>query len=128
MPLDWSSEGLAAGLACYRNQEFFDAHEHWEDVWRQLQDPEKNFLQGLIQVTVAMHHYRNANIAGARTLLERASRRLEGCPDCFGGIDVATLRADVQVWLRSLDSAGNGPSAFPRIQREGSSPEGSAQL
>ncbi len=123
MPLDWSSGGLAAGLACYRNEQFFAAHEHWEDVWRQLQDPEKNFLQGLIQVTVAMHHYRNENLVGARLLLQRALQRFDRCPDRFGGIDVATLRADVQAWLQSLESAANPAPAVPRIQRDDRSPE-----
>ena len=32
--LDWQHGALAEGLACYRRQEFFLAHEHWEDVWR----------------------------------------------------------------------------------------------
>lgn len=123
MPLDWSSGALAAGLDCYRSEAFFDAHEHWEDVWRQLQDPEKNFVQGLIQVTVAMHHYRNANVEGARMLLERASRRLEVCPECFCGTDVATLRGDVRAWLRFLESAGDSAPAFPRIDREDDSQE-----
>ena len=115
MSLDWSSGGLAAGLTCYRNQEFFDAHEHWEDVWNQLSDPEKSFLQGLIQVTVAMHHYQHENRAGALSLLERALRRFEQCPECFGGIDVATLRAEVRAWRHALESAAPGVPAFPRI-------------
>ena len=123
MPLDWSSGELAAGLACYRNEEFFNAHEHWEDVWRQLQDPEKNFLQGLIQVTVAMHHYRNANVEGARLLLERASRRFEPCPDCFGGMDVATLRADVQAWKDQLERAEAPVRDFPRLNPNDDSPQ-----
>jgi predicted metal-dependent hydrolase len=114
MALDWSSGELAAGLACYRNEEFFEAHEHWEDVWRQLADPEKNFLQGLIQVTVAMHHFRNANIVGAEALLERALRRFEQCPESFAGINADQLRSDVLLWKHAL---GNDPSSFPASPR-----------
>ena len=116
MPLDWSSAGLAAGLACYENKEFFDAHEHWEDVWNQLADPEKSFLQGLIQVTVAMHHCQQANRAGALSLLQRALRRLERCPDYFSGIDVAMLRSDVRAWIGVLENEAAGIPDFPRIQ------------
>jgi uncharacterized protein len=115
MSLDWTTGALAAGLSCYRNQEFFETHEHWEDAWNQLTDPEKSFLQGLIQVTVAMHHYRNANRAGALSLLERALRRFERCPESFGGIDVATLLADVQAWLHALAIAAPDIPPFPRI-------------
>lgn len=115
MPLVWNSGGLAAGLACYRNKEFFEAHEHWEDVWNELRDPEKSFLQGLIQVTVAMHHYQSGNTAGAVSLLRRALRRLEACPECFGGIDVAMLRGDVRAWIEALENADTRVPGFPRI-------------
>jgi hypothetical protein len=116
MDLDWSSGALAEGLACYRNQEFFEAHEHWEDVWNELVDPEKAFLQGLIQVTVAMHHYQHANFLGAERQLRRALQRLERCPTCFGGIEVEALRADVREWLRALEKGDGFSAAFPRIE------------
>ena len=116
MALDWSSGGLAAGLACYRNQKFFEAHEYWEDVWNELVDPERAFLQGLIQVTVAMHHYQRANFLGAERQLRRSLERLERCPAGIGGIDVAALRGDVREWLRALEKGSGFSAAFPRIE------------
>jgi len=116
MPLDWSTGGLAAGLACYRNEEFFQAHEHWEDVWNQLVNPEKLFLQALIQVTVAMHHYRNSNRAGALSLLDRALRKFEQYPERFGGVDVASLRDGVRAWLLALELEAAIPPLFPAIK------------
>jgi hypothetical protein len=116
MPLDWSSGGLAAGLACYRNQEFFAAHEHWEDVWNQLADPEKSFLQGLIQVTVAMHHYQHANLAGAQSLLQRALVRFDRCPRGFAGVDVASLGGEIRAWLNALETQAASLPAFPVIR------------
>src|ERR1700676_4599097 len=120
--LDWSSGELAAGLSCYRNQEFFAAHEHWESVWNELNDPEKSFLQGLIQVTVAMHHYRQANAAGALSLLHRALLRFERCPDCFCGVDAATLASEVRAWLRALENSAASLPAFPTIHLTGRVP------
>src|SRR3954453_2958404 len=115
MPLDWSSGPLAAGLACYRNQQFFEAHEHWEEVWNQLHHPEKSFLQGLIQVTVAMHHVQRANRAGALSLLQRALRRFEQCPAPFGGIDLARVTTDVRAWLAALEQDAASLPSFPAI-------------
>ena len=51
VPLDWNSGALAEGIRCYRDCEFFLAHEHWESVWLRLEEPEKSFLQALIQTT-----------------------------------------------------------------------------
>lgn len=105
-PLDWNRGALAEGLACYRSGDFFLAHEHWESVWLGLQEPEKSFLQGLIQVAAAFHHLRRGNAAGAISLLSRALRRIESRPAVFGGIAVEPLRAEVRDWLRRLESGG----------------------
>lgn len=115
MPFDWTMGGLAAGLACYRNQEFFEAHEHWEDVWNHLAGLEKTFLQALIQVTVSMHHYQRGNYAGAESLLRRTLQKLDRCPRCFAGVDVAALAADVRVWLHAFETQRAAPAAFPVI-------------
>ena len=116
MSLDWKSDALAAGLACYRSAEFFEAHEHWELVWLRLDEPEKSFLQALIQTTAAFHHFRAGNHAGAASLLKRALRRLERCPESFGGIAVTPLCTQIRDWLQALQSASpSTPPAFPQI-------------
>src|SRR6266704_5835360 len=89
MKLDWSGGGLAEGLRCYRKEEFFAAHEHWEGVWLGSQEPEKTFLQAVIQVAAAFHHLQRGNPEGGRSLLRRALRRLGAYPASFGGIAVA---------------------------------------
>lgn len=111
MLLDWNSGGLAEGLGCYRRGEYFDAHEHWEGVWLTLREPEKSFLQALIQVTAAFHHFAVGNRAGTISLLTRAQRRLRLCPACFGGISVAPLLAEISAWLRAIE--GDTSEALP---------------
>lgn len=114
--LDWKCGVLAEGLACYRNGEFFEAHEHWESVWLASQEPEKSFVQALIQIAAAFHHLRAGNRAGAVSLLRRALRRLELCPARFAGIAVASLCAGVSEWLSATESAVLPvPAAFPPI-------------
>ena len=115
MPFDWTTGGLASGLACYRNQEFFAAHEHWEDVWNNLAGLEKTFLQALIQVTVSMHHYQQGNRAGAESLLRRALQKLDRCPRRFCGVDVAALAPELRGWLHALESQAASPARFPVI-------------
>ena len=124
MVLDWKSGALAEGLACYRRSEFFDAHEHWEDVWRELEAPEKSFLQALIQVTVALHHLRTGNSAGAVSLLRRALRRIETLPAFFAGIAVAPLCTEVRACLRALENGETLASlSLPQIRLTDASSE-----
>jgi uncharacterized protein len=115
--LDWKCEPLAEGLACYRRNEFFEAHEHWEGVWLHLQEPEKSFLQALIQLTAAFHHLQAGNRAGTASLLRRVLLQLEVRPAHFAGIAVAPLLAEVREWLHALESEGRPiPPAFPKIR------------
>jgi hypothetical protein len=117
MPLDWSSGALAEGLQCYRNEEFFLAHEHWESIWLTAEGPEKAFLQALIQIAAAFHHRQRGNPVGAASLLRAAARRLETYPDRYGDIAVTSLRESIGEWLQALDRQEIGPHpAFPTIR------------
>ena len=42
------------GIRHFNEREFYDAHEVWEDVWRESSGLGKKFLQGLIQAAVAL--------------------------------------------------------------------------
>jgi len=102
-PLDWSCGALAEGLQCYESGEFFLAHEHWEGIWLKCEEPEKTFLQALIQITAAFHHLQRKNLIGAASLMRAALGRLDAFPDTFGGIEVEDLRASVRAWLLALE-------------------------
>jgi hypothetical protein len=107
MSFDWSRGALAEGLRCYENGEFFLAHEYWEDIWRKSDEPEKTFLQALIQISAAFHHFQRKNILGTASLLREALRRLDSFPAVYGGIAVSALRASLGAWLQELDRKGN---------------------
>src|SRR5438876_12392960 len=79
---------FAEGIKLFNSGSFFEAHEVLEDVWRAAPAAEKRFLQGLIQVAVALHHYSKENRVGTRSLLARARRNLSGYPGEVWGIDL----------------------------------------
>jgi len=112
IPLDWKIGPLAEGLACYCNREFFTAHEHWEAVWLQCAEPEKTFLQAIIQITAAFHHLQRRNLVGTASLLRAALRRLEPYPAHFGGLAVEPIRASIRGWLAALER-GEALSSLP---------------
>ena len=113
---DWTTGPLAEGLHCYRTQHFFEAHEHWETVWLTLAEPEKSFLQALVQISAAFHHLQRSNRIGAVSLLTRSLRRLDQCPPCFCNIEVETLRDQVRTWLAALEASTALPIRYPDMQ------------
>lgn len=117
MNLDWNLGALAEGLRCYRSQEYFLAHEHWESVWLKCREPEKSFLQALIQMAVACHHLQRNNSRGAASMLKKALRRLEPYPAHFESVKVVSLREEAEAWLAALE-APDSPIhlPFPQIR------------
>jgi uncharacterized protein len=117
MEFDWTEGNLAEGLRLYHAGEFFTAHEAWEIVWLTSPEPEKTFLQGLIQVTAAFHHLERNNPLGTLLLLQAALRRLDRYPEFFGGVAVRVLCDEIRERLRILET-GEGVSQLvsPRIR------------
>lgn len=113
MNFDWTQGPLADGLRLYDAEEFFAAHEAWETVWLRAQEPEKMFLQALIQVTAAFHHLQRNNSQGTALLLRAALGRLERYPASFAGISVTLLCNDIRAWLQALEGGAPLPEPGP---------------
>jgi uncharacterized protein len=109
------AEPYLEGIVLFNQHSFFEAHEVLEDVWRAAPEPERKFLQGLIQVAVALHHYSRGNRVGCRSLLERARRNLSIYPEQHGGLDLAVLLHSLDLWRDALDR-GHAVPPFPRLQ------------
>ena len=76
------------GIEYFNECEFFEAHEVWEDLWSEDQSESRTFYQGLIQAAVALHHFGNGNIRGARKLFHSSSRYLEPFRPSYMGLDL----------------------------------------
>jgi predicted metal-dependent hydrolase len=88
--------GLEEGLALMREERWFDAHEELESEWRSAPPGERDFLQGLVHVTVAWHHAARGNARGASGQLEKAERRLAAFRPVHRGVDVARVLGQVE--------------------------------
>jgi len=85
---------LRAGIAIYNAGEYLAAHDAWEERWLELSDgPDKRFLQGLIQLTAAVHHARTRNWLGARKLADSAGEYLADLPADYRAVNVGQVRA-----------------------------------
>jgi predicted metal-dependent hydrolase len=111
VPAAARSSWFDRGLAAYRQRDFFEAHELWEELWRDEQDEShKRFLQGLIQVAAAMHKIQiQGKPAPALRLLARAQLRLAPFPADYFGLRVDRLLRGsrrAQQALQALAHAG----------------------
>jgi len=107
--------GFRRGVRLLNEGAYFEAHEVLEDVWREAPHAEKKFLQGLIQVAVALYHHSRGNRVGACSLLARGRRNLGGYPEDFAGIALDRLRESLNHWQDSLNEGAEVP-AVPKVE------------
>jgi uncharacterized protein len=109
---DPSSKAYQRGVELLNHGEFFAAHEVLEDVWRDAPEPDRKFLQGLIQVAVAFHHRSCGNLVGFRSVLARACRNLSSYPDVYRRVNLADLLSTLEQWRTVV---GADPSTLPQL-------------
>lgn len=93
------------GIELFNEGRFWDAHEAWEEVWRECEEESRIFFQGIIQVAAGYHLLTELpRPAGARRNLTKAREKLVLFEGVFLGIDVDELRGAVEESLRRLGS------------------------
>ncbi len=97
-------EKFQRGFEQFNAEEFFAAHETWEEIWLAAPEPDKTFLQGIIQVAAAFHHYCRGNSAGTQSLLTSGLRKLAKFPADYRGLKLEALCGEARRWLEMLAS------------------------
>jgi predicted metal-dependent hydrolase len=89
-------ENLASGLDLMRRGEYFEAHEELELAWRAAAAGERDFLQGLVHVTVAWYQAGRGRPVACASQLAKARRRLAAYAPVHRGVDVAGVLEQVE--------------------------------
>lgn len=83
------------GIDLFNRQAYFGAHDVWEDLWHELEGPDRQFVKGLIQVAVCLYHFGRGNLRGATKLFGSSTRYLRPFAPRHAGLDVARLLDDL---------------------------------
>jgi len=113
---------LLQGIREFNSQEWFECHETVEDLWIGSEGEVKDFYQGIIQIAVALHHWRNGNFGGALSLLKGGSNYLRRVSDACQWVDVTALITDAGRMRDALEALGKermaelDPALLPAIK------------
>ncbi|CAG0934320.1 hypothetical protein RHDC3_02889 [Rhodocyclaceae bacterium] len=97
---------LLQGIDQFNAGEWFACHETLEELWAGEQGDARHLYQGILQVAVALHHWREGNFRGAMVLLGSAEELLTCVEPVCQGIDVAALRQDTGRLREALEALG----------------------
>ena len=109
------------GLRHFNDEDFYEAHEVWEDLWKDITAPERTFYQGLVQAAVACHHYWRQSWSGMESLYQSALFHLKPHLPSRDGVDLARFLDDFRAWyaVASSDAGKSDPAlggVFPKMR------------
>ncbi len=100
-------EKYLEGVRLFNAEDFFECHDVLEELWSETLGEEKKFLQGLIQASVALFHFGNENLGGARKLYESARKNLEPYAPDYMGLNLDEFLASMKHCFQELLEAEN---------------------
>ena len=142
LPEDWF-ERFEHGLAEFNEGKFYDCHETLERCWQEqgrleearqtilqapapgtmqdsvaepMQDPHREWVQGLIQIAVAYHHLERDNVKGALKLLVRGFARIKKFPLITYPLELGPFEAIVQSTIEELEGLSEPVSLPSKVQ------------
>jgi uncharacterized protein len=101
------------GVAYFNACEFFEAHEVWEELWKNYSGDLRLFYKGLIQAAVALHHFGNGNIRGARKVYRSSRGYLTTYRPVCVGLDLEDFLTKFDACFAEVDAC---QEEFPRIE------------
>ncbi len=87
-------EAAEIGRAEFNAGRYFEAHEHWEEIWHGASGPARDFWQGLIQVAGALLKVQRGEPTGALKLFDRGLAKLEPLVPAGAPVDLRALIGD----------------------------------
>jgi predicted metal-dependent hydrolase len=108
---------FAKGVDEFNRGYFFECHDTLEDLWAGVRGPSRDFLQGLIQVSVALYHLTGGNRAGAESMLRRALARFARYPGSYWGFDLDAHRNEIRGWLERIAAGDPGPPGLSDLPK-----------
>ena len=99
---NYQDSRLKKAVSLFNQAKWYEAHDVFEEMWHEINGPERRTIQGFLQVAVAQLHLERGNTRGATILYGEGLGRLRslGTPDL--GFDVETLCSCIEQRLKLL--------------------------
>ena len=92
------------GMKLFNSCQWYKSHDVFEEIWHETGGPERQLLQGILQVAVAQVHLENNNFNGATILYGEALGRLKRFQLANLGLDIEALSKCISKRLSFLQS------------------------
>jgi hypothetical protein len=87
-----NDERCQHAILLFNAQEWYAAHDAFEELWHEAVGEERGLFQGIIQIAVAEHHLRHGNVRGSLLLMAEGLNHLQPLPVQDLGFNLQLLR------------------------------------
>jgi predicted metal-dependent hydrolase len=94
------------GIEEFNAGNWFACHEVLEELWVGETGTVRDLYQGILQVAVALHHWKNGNYRGVMLLFDSGVKLLRHVEPACQGVDVTALIAATERVREALESLG----------------------
>jgi uncharacterized protein len=96
------------GVRLFNQRDFFACHDQLEEVWGETLGEDREFFQGLIHAAVALHHFEEGNLGGARKMYASTRRYLQPYVPTHCGIDLDDFLQQFEACFAELCAKHDG--------------------
>ena len=95
-------DALLNAVNLFNNNEWYEAHDAFEEIWNSVDGDERQVIQGILQVSVSQFHLSKGNLNGATILLGEGLGRIKTRTKINLGIDLESFCRCLEDLLRKL--------------------------
>lgn len=98
---------IEQGRSAFNRGAYFEAHERWEEAWKELDGADRSFVQGLIQIAAGLHHLQQRRPGPAAAQLRKGFDKVSrGATALPVALRIEALARDVAQLLAELEAPG----------------------
>lgn len=101
--MDFISPEAEKGRQLFNQGEYYEAHEHFEAVWRQTRDPSREFYRVLLQVSGGYYRLTQGRPDAAKKFFTHALGWLREFPNPYHRIDTAELKLQLKQMIKAIE-------------------------
>lgn len=107
---------ISEGIKLFNDSDFFSAHDFFEDIWMEVKQEEKDFFQGLVQISVGCYHLICGNFIGSVSQLTKGKEKLNKYKPDYYKININSLVISIDLLLNKINRNSDYRDNIPIIE------------
>ena len=107
---------ISTGINLFNECDFFSAHDFFEDIWMDADKEDREFFQGMVQISVGCYHFICGNIKGAKSQLSKGFDKLKNFEPTYYEINLKLFNEKVLNLIDSLKFEEENKGKIPIIE------------